>query len=63
MDTNLSCLRYGDWDVVDLWRRFPRVRLNLSLDGVGAQGEYIRHGLNYVRWTENVKRRRTILNI
>lgn len=54
--TNLSQLRFMQWDAIELWRKFPNLELVISLDGVGAQGEYIRHGLNYARWVENIQR-------
>lgn len=54
-DTNLSQLTYKRWNVVDLWQRFPDLTLSLSLDGVGARGEYIRHGLDYAQWLKNIE--------
>ena len=55
-DTNLSHLRFKHWDVFNLWRQFPNVTVSLSLDGTGEKGEYIRDGLNYGKWIENVRR-------
>ena len=55
-DTNLSQLRFKHWDAVELWRLFPQITLSLSLDGVGSQGEYIRHGLDYEQWQHNLDR-------
>ena len=54
--TNLSYLKFKHWDVVELWRKFPNLELNLSLDGTGEKGEYIREGLDYLKWRENVGR-------
>ncbi len=54
--TNLSELRFMHWDAVELWKNFPHLTVNISLDGVGAQGEYIRCGLNYSKWVENLRR-------
>ena len=54
--TNLSQLRFMHWDAVELWKQFPRLDLTLSLDGVGAQGEYIRKGMSYANWVENALR-------
>jgi hypothetical protein len=58
-DTNLSRLTYKHWDIVRLWQHFSRIRLSLSLDGVGKQGEYIRHGLVYDQWRRNLQRVKT----
>lgn len=60
-DTNLSRLGLKRWDLIALWKHFPNIRLSLSLDGTGALGEYIRHGLNYQEWLANVERVRTQL--
>lgn len=55
-DTNLSRLAFKTWDVVALWKQFPNITICLSLDGVGARGEYIRHGLDYEQWLKNLQR-------
>jgi len=55
-DTNLSHLRFKHWDVIDLWKKFPNLTVSMSLDGTGEKGEYIREGLDYGKWTENVRR-------
>jgi MoaA/NifB/PqqE/SkfB family radical SAM enzyme len=54
--TNLSQLHFMKWDALELWKHFQQLDLTLSLDGVGAQGEYIRHGMSYVKWAENATR-------
>jgi MoaA/NifB/PqqE/SkfB family radical SAM enzyme len=54
--TNLSQLRFMHWDAVELWKQFPNLELALSLDGVGAQGEYIRKGMSYDTWVANALR-------
>ena len=54
-DTNLSQLRFKKWVVTDLWKLFPRLTLSLSLDGVGPKGEYIRYGLDYGQWCNNLE--------
>ena len=54
--TNLSQLRFMHWDAVELWKYFPQLDLTLSLDGVGAQGEYVRSGMDYSKWIENARR-------
>lgn len=55
-DTNLSFLEFKNRDIIKLWDLFPNVTVSLSLDGIGAQGEYIRHGLNFDQWCNNVNR-------
>ena len=45
--TNFSVLRFQGWDVIDLWSRFPNVKVVASLDGSGRRGEYLRKGLSW----------------
>jgi hypothetical protein len=49
-------LKFKHWDVIELWKQFPNLTVSLSLDGVGRKGEYIRDGLDYETWLENVRR-------
>jgi MoaA/NifB/PqqE/SkfB family radical SAM enzyme len=55
-NTNLSHLKFKHWDIIQLWKQFPNLKISLSLDGVGRKGEYIREGLDYEEWVENVRR-------
>ena len=55
-DTNFSRLKFKHWDVIELWKKFPNLKVSLSLDGVGRKGEYIRDGLHFDQWVENVRR-------
>lgn len=57
-NTNLSKLRFRQWDVVEFWREFPRIYLQASLDGMGERGEYMRKGQ---RWDDAVANRRRIM--
>lgn len=51
--TNLSILRFKQWDLLELWRQFPNVALSASLDGSGPRGEYLRKGQQWDRTVEN----------
>jgi len=42
--SNGSVLKYKEWDIFDLWKDFSDVAYNLSIDGLGKMGEYIRTG-------------------
>jgi len=42
--SNGSKLKYGKWNIFELWNHFPNVAFSLSLDAFGALGEYIRTG-------------------
>ena len=52
-NTNFSELKFRNYDVIELWKKFPRVEILASLDGVGALGEYIRKELSWEKFKEN----------
>lgn len=43
-NTNLSNLKFGPRSVVDLWKKFTRVRIGASLDASHQRAEYMRKG-------------------
>ena len=53
--TNFSSLRLGNRYAIDLWRQFPKVVLNLSLDGSYERAEYWRKGTNWNDIVDNLK--------
>jgi sulfatase maturation enzyme AslB (radical SAM superfamily) len=53
-NTNLSTLTYKDKSVIELWSKFKIVELYASLDGIFEIGEYIRDGLNYKKFEDNI---------
>ena len=55
-DTNLSLLKLGEWDVIDLWNKFSKVNLSASIDGFGECGEFIRKGLDWNEYLSNWNR-------
>ena len=46
-NTNLSTYKLKNYNVFDLLRKFDNVFIVGSVDAMGAQGEYIRHGFNW----------------
>jgi sulfatase maturation enzyme AslB (radical SAM superfamily) len=48
-NTNLSQLKFGKYDVLDLWSKFKHVDLGISIDGVEKDAELIRWG---TKWDE-----------
>ena len=54
-NSNMSTLRYKGRYIIDIWDKFEDVYIGASLDGTGKRGEYIRKGLNYNKFIENVK--------
>lgn len=55
-NSNFSTLSYAKHDIVPLWRHFRTLSLSPSIDHFGAKGEYIRKGLDWSRFVENVAR-------
>jgi MoaA/NifB/PqqE/SkfB family radical SAM enzyme len=57
-NTNLTALTFGKRDILALWRRFRSVCVGVSVDGAGAQFEYLRKGGEWSRILENHRRLR-----
>lgn len=55
-NTNLSTLKYKSYDLIDIWKKFDKVQLFLSLDGFGANAEYSRSGTDWPRVESNLKK-------
>lgn len=45
--TNLSQLKEGGVNFLELWKDFTQLHFTISLDGYGERAEYIRHGTNW----------------
>ncbi len=54
-NTNLSTLFYKNRSILEKWSQIKKLFLNISIDGYGKQGEYIRKGLNWDTFVENFK--------
>jgi sulfatase maturation enzyme AslB (radical SAM superfamily) len=46
-NTNLTTIKYKDKNVIDIWKQFKNVKIQCSIDAVGAPLEYIRSGTNW----------------
>jgi len=53
-NSNMSELRFGRLDVLELWSRFKSVTIEVSVDGTGARGELIREGMSWMDFAANV---------
>ena len=53
--TNFSSLQHGKFDAVAAWKDFPNVSVAASLDGMGARGELMRKGQNWVDVENNLR--------
>lgn len=55
--TNATVLKYKGRNILDIWKKFKKVHLSLSIDGVGDAFEYVR---NRGKWPET---RQNLLDI
>ena len=55
VNTNLSTTEFKKKKVLDYYKHFNHVVFGFSIDGSYEVGEYIRSGLDYIKWKENVK--------
>jgi sulfatase maturation enzyme AslB (radical SAM superfamily) len=55
-NTNLSILKYKDYDFIKHWVKFERVHVEISCDGIDKVGEYQRIGFNHNTFIKNLKK-------
>ena len=54
-NTNFSRTTYKHWDLKEMLPHFKTVQVCASIDGVGKNVEYVRHGINWNSWIQNFK--------
>ena len=55
-NSNLSRIQYYKYNLFDdILQHFPKFQICASIDGTGQIGEYIRTGLKYNEWLDNIK--------
>lgn len=54
-NSNLSVLKLKGRSALDLWMHFERVTVSASIDHVGAEGEYIRKGVSWKGFVDNMR--------
>jgi radical SAM protein with 4Fe4S-binding SPASM domain len=52
--TNLSITKFKQYDIFDLWQHFNILNINVSVDDIGARGEYYRKGLKWDNLVNNL---------
>lgn len=52
-NTNLSEIRFKGKNICDYWEKFPDMYVGVSIDDIGARGEYFRHGMRWEKLLEN----------
>ena len=55
LTTNLSVLSFRDINYLEYFKKFPKLDIYASFDGVGKVGEYIRHGFKFNKFDKNLK--------
>ena len=59
-NTNFTRLEYGEYDLLNMWKKFKWVSVGASLDAEGARAEYMRSG---TQWDKIVENRRRMLKV
>ncbi|MCM3135794.1 twitch domain-containing radical SAM protein [Paenibacillus polysaccharolyticus] len=54
-NTNLTNLSHRSKNIVEQWRYFENIQLNVSIDGVGERCEYVRKNLNWDKFLKNIE--------
>jgi hypothetical protein len=54
-NTNFSRTTYKHWDLKNMLPHFKTVQICASIDGVGKNVEYVRHGIKWDSWIQNFK--------
>jgi len=62
-NTNASTLKYKDYDLLDLWKRFKRVEVSCSIDHYGEKAEMLRHGTDWGKVENNLKKLRNLESV
>lgn len=52
-NTNLTTLKYKNYDLLELWSKFDNVMIGASIDGMGTVGELQRTGLDWKEFESN----------
>lgn len=62
-NTNMSTLKYKNYDLVEIWKQFSQVDIFASIDGIEENAEYTRHGTDWNRIENNLKKIFEISNL
>lgn len=53
-NTNMSNLKFKDYDLISLWKQFKHVEISASIDHYGERAEYIRNGTDWGQVESNL---------
>jgi radical SAM protein with 4Fe4S-binding SPASM domain len=55
-NTNLSKLKYKNYDCLEYWKHFERVSIFASIDDIGSRAEYARNGTVWEKINSNLRK-------
>lgn len=55
-NTNLSTLKYKNYDLIEIWKKFDKVDIFASIDGIEENAEYTRSGTDWQRVEYNLQK-------
>ena len=55
-NTNLTNLKFKHYDFIEMINNFSNVHVYFSQDGIGEVGEYIRYGVKFNEWNDNLNK-------
>lgn len=55
-NTNLTTIKFKDKDIIETWKKFKSVELQVSMDSTESIAEYIRSGLDWKKFNDNLNR-------
>jgi len=59
--TNFSVLKYKDKNLIDYWKKFPKLKIWASLDDQGKVAETIRKGTDWEKIVKNIRDLKTLV--
>jgi MoaA/NifB/PqqE/SkfB family radical SAM enzyme len=62
-NTNLSLLKFKQYDIKELWNKFNKVIVGASIDLIGDQSNYVRYGIQYEKLEENYLQIKDLVNV
>lgn len=52
-NTNFSLFKFKNYNVIELWKKFDKIVIGASIDLIGDQSNYVRHGVEYSKLEKN----------
>lgn len=53
--TNLSRLVYKDYNLIELWKNFPKLNFFIGFDAIGTGCDYFRKNMNFDQTVDNIR--------